>query len=415
MGVANKGTFMNATDPLKSTEYWQTARATLDERALRLTAANAAKAYGHGGIQAMSRLSGLSRQAIARGMEELEKAKEVPGKRPSGKGVRRKGSGRTIDPALRERQMKILDALIEPHVRGDPMSNLRWTTKSLRRLSGEMAAQGAPASHETVRSLLKEAGYTIQSCKRSHEEGDDPDRDAQFEHIADVTEKFQEAGCPVISVDAKKKELIGNFSNGGREWHPKGKGPKTEVYEFSHGYEKAAPYGVYDVTENKGFVSVGISHDTARFAVDSIRRWWECMGKETHAGAKALFITADGGGSNGIRCRLWKVALQEFADDSGLDIYVSHFPPGTSKWNKIEHRLFSHISMNWRGRPLESLETIVALIGNTRTNAGLTVTAEANTKTYDLGEDVEKAFENVRILRHPFHPEWNYLIRPRPE
>ena len=217
----------------------------------------------------------------------------------------------------------------------------------------------------------------------------------------------------MISVDSKKKERFGNFKNDGREWHPKGEGPKTEVYEFTHGVEKAAPYGVYDIGENQGYVNVGTSHDTARFAVDSIRRWWECMGRQVHEGAKALYITADGGGSNGSRSRLWKVALQEFADETGLNICVSHFPPGTSKWNKIEHRLFSQISLNWRGRPLETLETIVSLIGSTRTKTGLTVTAESSKKKYAVGEDVRREFAKLHILRHDFHPEWNYLIRPR--
>lgn len=394
--------------------FWATMRQILDERALRLATARAAELFGHGGIRLMASRCGLSESTVAKGKKELATLPEKAEGRPSGVGVRRKGSGPKIDPDLRARQKEVLDGLIEPHVRGDPMSPLRWTAKSLRKLSEEMKAQGVPSSHETIRTLLKEMGYTIQSCKRALEGGDDPDRDAQFKHIASVTEQFQEAGCPVISVDAKKKELIGNFSNGGREWHPKGEAPRTEVYDFPGEAGKAAPYGIYDVTENKGFVSVGVSHDTARFAVDSIRRWWDLMGREAHAGAKALFITADGGGSNGVRCRLWKVALQEFADESGLDVYVSHFPPGTSKWNKIEHRLFSHISMNWRGRPLESLETIVSLIGSTRTNTGLTVTAEANTKDYALGEDVDDAFGKLRILRHTFHPEWNYLIRPRP-
>ena len=398
---------------LATPEFWATMRKILDERAYRLATARAAELFGHGGIRLMASLGGLSALTVAKGVKELSELPAKEAGRPSGVGVRRKGSGPKIDPELRARQKKALNELIEPHVRGDPMSPLRWTTKSLRKLAEEMKAKGFPASHETLRTLLKEEGYTLQSCKRALEGGDNPDRDRQFEHIAEVTAKFQEAGCPVISVDAKKKELIGNFSNGGREWHPKGEAPKTEVYEFSHGHEKAAPYGVYDVTENKGFVSVGTSHDTARFAVDSIRRWWELMGRETYAGAKALFITADGGGSNGTRCRLWKVALQEFADESGLNICVSHFPPGTSKWNKIEHRLFSHISLNWRGRPLESLETIVSLIGSTRTKTGLAVTAEANTKTYSLGEDVEEAFGKLSILRHSFHPEWNYLIRPR--
>ena len=393
--------------------FWATMRQILDEKAYRLATARAAELFGHGGIRLMASLGGLSELTVAKGVKELAGLPAEAAGRPSGVGVRRKGSGPKIDPELRARQKEALNGLIEPHVRGDPMSPLRWTTKSLRKLAAEMRAKGFAVSHETLRTLLKEEGYTLQSCKRSHEGGDDPDRERQFEHIAQVTARFQEAECPVISVDAKKKELLGNFSNGGREWHPKGEGPRTEVYEFPGGHEKASPYGVYDVTENKGFVSVGISHETARFAVDSIRRWWELMGREAHAGAKALFITADGGGSNGVRCRLWKVALQEFADESGLNICVSHFPPGTSKWNKIEHRMFSHISLNWRGRPLESLETIVSLIGSTRTKTGLTVTAEANTKTYPLGEDVEEAFGKLSILRHPFHPEWNYLIRPR--
>ena len=389
------------------------ARNILDERALRLLAACFARALGHGGVQKMARLSGLSRRTLSTAKRELAALPAKPAGRPSGVGVRRKGSGPKIDPELRAAQKAALNELIEPHVRGDPMSPLRWTTKSLRKLSEEMAANGFAVSHETVRTLLLEEGYTMQSCKRSHEGGDEPDRDLQFEHIAKTTAAFQEAACPVISVDSKKKERIGNFKNDGREWHPKGEGPKTEVYEFTHGVEKAAPYGVYDIGENQGYVNVGTSHDTARFAVDSIRRWWECMGRQVHEGAKALYITADGGGSNGSRSRLWKVALQEFADETGLNICVSHFPPGTSKWNKIEHRLFSQISLNWRGRPLETLETIVSLIGSTRTKTGLTVTAESSKKKYAVGEDVRREFAKLHILRHDFHPEWNYLIRPR--
>ena len=404
---------MNQPILLANTEFWNTLRQVADERAFRLSAARAASLSGYGGIKTFAAASGLSPLTISKGISELKELPSTPPGRPSGVGVRRKGSGPKIDPELRAAQKAALNELIEPHVRGDPMSPLRWTTKSLRKLSEEMEAKGFSVSHETIRTLLLEEGYTMQSCKRSHEGGDEPDRDLQFEYIAKTTAAFQEAACPVISVDSKKKELIGNFKNDGREWHPKGEGPKTQVYEFTHGVEKAAPYGVYDIGENKGYVNVGTSHDTARFAVDSIRRWWECMGRQVHEGAKALYITADGGGSNGSRSRLWKVALQEFADETGLNVCVSHFPPGTSKWNKIEHRLFSQISMNWRGRPLETLETIVSLIGSTRTKTGLTVTAESSKKKYALGEDVRKAFAQLNILRHDFHPEWNYLIRPR--
>jgi hypothetical protein len=304
--------------------------------------------------------------------------------------------------------------LVDPVTRGDPQSPLRWTCKSTTQLASELTRQGHPVSPSTVGRLLKAAGYSLQSNRKTKEGGKHPDRNAQFEHINATVQAFQKRGQPVISVDTKKKELVGNFKNGGREWHPKGEPEEVRVHDFmDKKLGKAIPYGVYDVTENEGWVSVGMDHDTARFAAEAIRRWWKRMGAKRHRGATELLITADGGGSNSSRSRLWKVALQDLATWLGMPIHVCHFPPGTSKWNKIEHRMFSHITQNWRSRPLVSHEVIINLIANTTTDQGLKIHAELDTAIYPLRIKVtDEELDTVNINRHKFHGDWNYSIRP---
>jgi len=304
--------------------------------------------------------------------------------------------------------------LVEPTARGDPESPLRWTIKSTRQLAGELTRQQHPASHSTVAALLDRAGFSLQSNRKTREGGTHPDRNAQFMFIHGRVEDFQHRGQPVVSVDTKKKELVGDFKNGGREWRPKGDPEQVRVYDFvDKTLGKANPYGVYDPTANVGWVSVGVDHDTAEFAVETLRRWWEKMGRSRYPAATELLVTADGGGSNGSRVRLWKVALQRFADQTGMSISVCHFPPGTSKWNKIEHRMFSHISMNWRGKPLFSHEVVVNLIASTTTRAGLKIEAEIDTNNYPKGIQVtDEELEKIKIQRADFHGEWNYTILP---
>jgi hypothetical protein len=308
-----------------------------------------------------------------------------------------------------------LERLIEPYTQGDPETPLRWTRKGLRVLSAELERTGHKASPKTVMRLLKGLGYTLQSNKKSKEGGAHPDRDDQFEFINRQAQAFQSKGLPVISVDAKKKELVGDFKNAGREYRPKGRPEEVRVYDFiDKELGRVTPYGVYDVANNEGWVNVGIDHDTAAFAVETVRTWWERMGKERYPAASGLYITADGGGSNGSRNRLWKKELQDFADETGLSVHVSHFPPGTSKWNKIEHRMFSFISMNWRGKPLLTYEVIVNLIAATSTNMGLKIKSGLDKRSYPLKVKVGKAeFEAIRIDRDEFHGEWNYVISPR--
>jgi hypothetical protein len=385
-------------------------RPGLDERARRLWAAAEALALGYGGVSAVARATGLARNTIATGTRELAE--------PGGPGtarVRRPGGGgkplTATDPGL----AAALDALVDPATRGDPGSPLRWTCKSTRRLAEELTRRGHPVGPRTVARLLRAAGYSLQSTRKTREGGTHPDRDAQFRFIARRVRAYQGLGWPVVSVDAKKKELVGDFKNPGREWQPVGRPEPVRVYDFvDTRLGKAIPYGVYDVTRNRGWVSVGVDHDTARFAVEAIRRWWARAGPAAFPGAGGVLITADGGGSNGARNRLWKVALQEWADESGLRVAVSHFPPGTSKWNKVEHRLFCHITGNWRGRPLVSVEAVVQLIASTTTAAGLVVEAEADTNTYPTGIKVtDEELHAVRLRRSRFHGEWNYTIRPR--
>jgi len=385
-------------------------RPHLDERMRRLVAAAEAQALGYGGDSLVARVTGVSRRAIYEGRKELS-GQASP--RETGR-VRRPGGGRKRardkDPEI----MSVLESLVEPATRGDPESPLRWTCKSVRRLSAEMKHLGHAVSHDMVARLLHELGYSLQANRKTLEGASVPDRDAQFAHIHGKVKAFQAVGQPVISVDTKKKELVGEFKNGGREVRPKGEPERVRVHDFViPELGRAAPYGVYDVTENEGWVSVGIDHDTAEFAVESIRRWWRTMGRPRYPGAARLLITADGGGSNGSRVRLWKTALQRLANETGLSIAVCHFPPGTSKWNKIEHRLFSFISQNWRGKPLISHEVIVNLIAATTTKKGLKVECALDTNRYPSGVKVtDKELSRVNIERDPFHGEWNYTISP---
>ncbi|NLA81179.1 MAG: ISAzo13 family transposase [Chloroflexi bacterium] len=380
----------------------------IGERAYRIVACKLALNLGHGGITAISKASGLSRPTLHNGLQESKK--ESPSALPPGR-QRRAGAGRKNLEHTSPKLLEDLESLVKPYTKGDPESPLRWSSKSLRKLSAELSKSGYSVGHVTVGRLLESLGYTLQSNKKSQEGGNSPDRDAQFQHISDTASKFLKFAQPVISVDAKKKELIGNFKNAGREYRPSKSPVQVEVYDFVKDEGRATPYGIYDIEANEGFVNVGTSHDTAAFAVDSIRAWWKNMGKERYPSAHSLYINADGGGSNGSRNRLWKVELAKFADDEKLNIYVSHFPPGTSKWNKIEHRMFSYISMNWRGRPLVTSEIIVNLIGGTTTTKGLKIQAELCAKKYDTKiKTSDDQLASINLLGHSFHPEWNYVI-----
>lgn len=386
---------------------------SLNEAQRRRWAATEARALGRGGITVVSRLLGMSSRRIRAGIAEIDDpAADVL---VSEGRVRRRGAGRPSTTVAHPKLAAALQRLVDPATRGDPMSPLRWTSKSTAKLSKALGDEGFSVSHDTVGRMLREMGYRLQAPRKTLEGGDHPDRDAQFQHIADETLRMQLAGQPVISVDCKKKELVGEFKNGGREWQPKGQPEAVNVYDFiDDALFKAIPYGVYDVTRNEGWVAVGIDHDTAEFAVHTIRQWWQRMGRARYRTAQQLFITADGGGSNGSRNRLWKRELQRLADATGLEIHVSHLPPGTSKWNKIEHRLFGQITTNWRGKPLRTLETVVALIANTTTRTGLKVKAVANQKPYATGRKISDAEMKVlAINRDAFHGEWNYVIKPR--
>ena len=394
---------------------YEALKSVMDERTRRLWAATEAKAIGRGGIARLTEATGLSHVTVRMGLAELQAPPTTGTATPLTRRIRMPGGGRRSlvdhNPAL----LSALEALVEPTTRGDPQSPLRWTCKSAAKLTAELNAQGHVASPRTVYTLLRRLGYSLQSLRKSREGGTHPDRNAQFEHINAQAQSFQANEQPVVSVDTKKKELVGDFKNNGQEWQPKGKPQEVKVHDFPDPKKgKAIPYGVYDVAANQGWVSVGIDHDTAEFAVATLRRWWEQMGRARYPGAKRLLITADGGGSNGSRSRLWKWQLQRWADETGLEITVSHLPPGTSKWNKIEHRLFCHITQNWRGRPLVDLECIVNLIGNTTTQTGLEVRAELDAASYSLGREVTREeMATLHITPDEFHGEWNYTIRPR--
>ena len=390
-------------------EKYQMLAPELNERALRLFAAAEALSLGRGGISLVARSLKSSRDRISRGIKEIKSKQKL---HPNY--VRRKGGGRkkllASDPALKDD----LERLISPYTRGDPESPLRWTCKSVRNLADTLHFQGHAVSHSTVCTLLREMNYSLQANRKTTEGQQHPDRNAQFEYINRQVRSYQRRGQPVISVDTKKKENVGDFKNGGQEWQPEGNPEAVRVYDFiDQELGKAAPYGVYDLTKNNGWVSIGISHDTAAFAVASILRWWWKMGRPAYPKGSDLLITSDSGGSNSSRSRLWKVELQKMANQTGLTITVCHFPPGTSKWNKIEHRMFSFVTKNWRGKPLIDLATIVNLVGSTKTKEGLKIRCELDTKTYPKGIKVPDAqLEKVKLKKHTFHGDWNYTIYP---
>jgi len=358
----------------------------------------------------VSQVTGIARSTIGRGIAELRD--ETPGQGLQDR-VRRAGAGRKSLTATDPKLLGELERLVEPVTRGDPIVPLRWTARSLRNLAADLQALGYRISHETVGKLLRQLGYSLQANRKTLEGASNPDRDAQFHYINDRVQEAMAAGQPAISVDTKKKELVGDFKNNGRDYRPKGDPEKVRVHDFKiPELGRASPYGVYDIADNAGWVSVGIDHDTASFAVNSIRRWWQTMGQARYPNARTLLITADGGGSNGSRVRLWKIELQALATELDIDITVCHLPPGTSKWNRIEHRLFSYITQNWRGRPLVSHQTIVQLIAATTTKAGLTVRSELDTNVYPKGRKVDDAeLDAINLHRHDFHGEWNYTIK----
>ena len=386
----------------------------MDEATLRLWSAVEARSLGYGGVSTVAKATGMSRTTIYAGLAELEVALPVIGQETAMR-VRAAGGGRKKLTAKDASLLQDLDALVEPTSRGDPMSPLRWTCKSTYRLADELKQQGHEVCQRTVCDLLSQMNYSLQSTRKTREGKQHEDRDAQFRFIAQRVREFQAAGDPVISVDTKKKELIGDFKNAGHEWQPKGTPEPVRVYDFiDRDLGKVAPYGVYDLTANTGWVNVGIDHDTAEFAVQSIRRWWREMGEANYPRARRLLITADCGGSNGYRVRLWHSQLQKLADELGLMIQVCHFPPGTSKWNKIEHRMFCHITANWRGRPLISRQVVVNLIGSTTTRNGLRIKAGLDENTYAKGIKISDAeHAALGIERDAFHGEWNYRLPPR--
>lgn len=385
----------------------------LDEKTSRLYLASEALSLGRGGKVKVSKLAGVSRVRINRGISELESSISDPSNVQVHR-IRKEGGGRKPHKQTQIGLIDALDRIVNPHTLGDPMNPLLWTSKSLRKIEKALKSQGYPIGYVTIGELLKTMGYSLQSNKKTDEGGHHVDRDAQFEYINQTALSYMKEGAPVISVDCKKKELIGNYKNSGVEWHQKGKAPNVKVYDFiDRDLGKAVPYGVYDQAKNQGWVSVGISKDTAEFAVNTIRTWWQSMGNIQYRNTHKLLITADCGGSNSSRSRLWKKQLQRFATQTGLQIKVCHYPPGTSKWNKIEHRLFSFISKNWRGKPLESLEVIVQLIANTTTQKGLKVNAKADKTIYQKGIKIsDKELSEIKLERDDFRGEWNYNIYP---
>jgi transposase len=392
------------------TERFTVLHSLLDERCRRLLAAAESQVIGRGGISAVSKATGVSRQVIRRGMAELKEPSAVmPGR------IRRSGGGRKkiVD---QDRSLKSdLESLLESTTRGDPEAPLRWTCRSVRNLTVELKGLNHTVSHQVVADLLHELGYSLQANSKTKEGSNHPDRNAQFEHLNGKVKWCLARKQPVISVDTKKKELVGDFKNSGRELRPQGDPEKVRVHDFiDPELGRATPYGIYDIGRNTGWVSVGVDHDTAEFAVESIRRWWRFMGRKTYPHAARLLITADSGGSNGSRLRLWKLELQKLADETGLRIAVCHFPPGTSKWNKIEHRLFSFITQNWRAKPLTSFQVIVSLIAATKTATGLKVHSELDTRSYPAGIKVsDKEVAQLDLKPDKFHGDWNYEIRPR--
>jgi hypothetical protein len=388
---------------------WKEMEPVLNEQSRRRWAATEAKALGRGGVSCVVRVTGLARRTVYRGLDDIRHRHKTDQGR-----IRRRGGGRKPKITRDATLMRDLKALIEPATRGDPMKSLLWTSRSLRKLSQELANRGHKVSHTVVGELLQKAGYSLQANRKTREGNQHVDRDAQFQYINARAASFLKDGQPVVSVDTKKKELVGNFKNAGREWRPKDSPEEVNIHDFiDPKLKRAVPYGVYDIHNNTGWVSVGTDHDTAAFAVNAIRRWWRAMGKKRYAKPKGLMVTADGGGSNGYRVRLWKIELQKLADEFKFPITVCHLPPGTSKWNKIEHRLFSFITINWRGKPLRSYRTIVQLIASTTTETGLQVRAELDENKYPNGLRVtDDQIAAVNIFRHDFHGEWNYTIAP---
>jgi len=394
-------------------EKYRALSTALNERSRRLWAAAEARSLGRGGIAAVIAATGISSATVDKGLGELDAAESGDVRLPPGR-VRRPGGGRKRARDEQPGLARALERLVEPTARGDPQAPLRWTCKSTSKLAIELGRQGFHVGPRTVAKELKEQEFSLQANRKTREGNSHPDRNAQFAYINEQVMAFQRRGQPAISVDTKKKELVGDFKNGGRDWRPRGEPEEVRVHDFPDPkMKKAIPYGVYDLTHNEGWVSVGIDHDTARFAAASIKRWWRKMGRKRYPRAKELLITADCGGSNSSRTRLWKVALQELADELGLRLTICHFPPGTSKWNKIEHRMFCHITQNWRGRPLTSYAVIVQLIGNTKTTKGLQIRAELDDHTYPTKETVTpEQFANIRLIPASFHGDWNYAIAP---
>jgi transposase len=396
----------------KLKQKYDILRPYLNEASIRICVAADAIILGRGGPSLVARASGLSRTTIYAGIHEINENKDKMPILPNPKRIRRVGGGRKRITENCPNLLQELEKLVSPVTRGDPESALRWTCKSTTKLTKELQEQGFKVSQHTVWMLLDELGYSMQSNQKTREGTDHPDRDKQFLYIADKVDKFQKLNLPVISVDTKKKELIGRFKNTGKEWAPKGCPEEVNMHDFAdEELGKVVPYGVYDLTNNQGWVSVGINHDTAEFAVSTIRCWWKQMGSRCYPEARELLITADGGGSNGSRVRLWKVEIQKLAQELKMTIHVSHFPPGTSKWNKIEHRMFSHITANWRGRPLESHAVVVNLISNTRTEKGLIIEAALDNTFYRTGIKIsDEEMEALSITHDDFHGEWNYKI-----
>lgn len=401
----------------------------LNERLTRLYLGHEALMLGRGGITTVSKLSGVNKETVRAGIKEIKEMEKCPLPVKDTGRIRKKGGGRKKAVAKQTKALPALLKLMDGHTRGDPMSPLLWSSKSLRKLEGELAKEGIHISYVTIGNILKENGFSLQANRKTDEGSSHIDRDAQFEHINRTSVSYMEAGQPVISVDCKKKELMGNYKNAGREWHEKNTSPKVNVYDFpgkaeetinpengekTKDMKKAVPYGIYDIRSNEGFVNVGINHDTAEFAVSSIGHWWERMGSEKYPGAEKLLVNADGGGSNSSRSRLWKVELQGLANKTGLEIEVCHFPPGTSKWNKIEHRLFSYISINWRGKPLIDYQTVVSLIKSTKTKSGLRVDSAIDKRTYNTGRKItDQELGNINIAYNEKMSKWNYSIKPK--
>jgi len=394
-------------------EQYGLIRGSLDERGRREWAASEAMALGYGGIALVHRASGIVPSTIGKGIKELRQREDGEAPPEERRRVRRPGGGRPSKVGADPELLGALEALVEPCTRGDPESALRWTCKSLRVLAEELTGTGHDVSYRTVGRLLKRLDYSLQANRKTLEGAQHADRDAQFRYINAQTKKRIKANNPAISVDTKKKELVGDYKNGGREYRPKGEPEKVDVHDFKGELGRVSPYGVYDLHDNSGWVSVGVSADTSEFAVETIRRWWNSMGYDRYPEATELFITADCGGSNGYRTRLWKLELQRLADELGIPTTVCHFPPGTSKWNKIEHRLFSFITFNWRGKPLRTYQTVVNLIAATTTKTGLEVQCKLDPSDYEKGRKVsDDEMKTIKIRAHRFHGEWNYTIHP---